>query len=526
MGHGDDAGLRDPARARARSRSSCWSCATTTPSSSAAARWPPSWPPPACGSSSTSAPRPRFGRRATDWELKGVPVRLELGPRDLAEDVVTLVRRDRRRRRSRSPLDGIAGTVAGALDEAQAALLAEATARRDARTADVTTIDEAAEAAATGFARIPWATLGAEGEAELAQDSVTVRCLLPPDGSLPPERRRRRRRSPSSPAPTDRPAVAACATTVPRGSGVGADRPAVDRPGVGLYSRGSQSFAVRRRRGLRPTPFVSDWPRFAPTGPPSPTHPTDERPRGGPAMSVPRACPSRRRAPRRRRRTSSCSTSSRPARSLRVTVDQAGGVDIEGHRRRHPGDLPGPRRARPDRRPVHARGVEPRPRAPAAHARPTSPGRSASRSSVKTVPEPPRRAAALRGHARRRRPTTPSPCAARRAGAASHVTLAYRRHREGPHRLRVGPGAQAGRARSRSTKAHVHRQADARRRSSRDEPPRPDGGAAGARRRQGHLGRHAVRRPRRRPRVGLQAAARTPRSTPGSSSTPTPARSG
>src|SRR5688500_14917069 len=35
-----------------------------------------------------------FGRRATDWEIKGVPVRVEVGPRDLAEGMVTIVRRD------------------------------------------------------------------------------------------------------------------------------------------------------------------------------------------------------------------------------------------------------------------------------------------------------------------------------------------------------------------------------------------------------------------------------------------------
>src|SRR3546814_5072563 len=35
-----------------------------------------------------------FGRRATDWELKGVPVRIEVGPRDLNEGLVTIVRRD------------------------------------------------------------------------------------------------------------------------------------------------------------------------------------------------------------------------------------------------------------------------------------------------------------------------------------------------------------------------------------------------------------------------------------------------
>jgi prolyl-tRNA synthetase len=125
-----------------------------------------------------------MGRRATDWELKGVPVRLELGPRDLAENVVTLVRRIGGGKEPVS-LDGITATVATALDAAQAALLAEATERRDSRTVDVATIAEAAEAAATGWARIPWASLGVEGEAELAKDSVTVRCLVMPDGSLP-----------------------------------------------------------------------------------------------------------------------------------------------------------------------------------------------------------------------------------------------------------------------------------------------------------------------------------------------------
>ena len=35
-----------------------------------------------------------FGRRATEWELKGVPLRIEVGPRDLDAARVILVRRD------------------------------------------------------------------------------------------------------------------------------------------------------------------------------------------------------------------------------------------------------------------------------------------------------------------------------------------------------------------------------------------------------------------------------------------------
>ncbi len=124
------------------------------------------------------------GRRATDWELKGVPVRLELGPRDLAEQSVTLVDRITGDKGPVS-LDGVATAVADALDAAQTSLLADAIAQRDARTVDVSTLDEAREASLTGWARVPWSAIGPEGENELAKSAVTVRCLLRPDGSLP-----------------------------------------------------------------------------------------------------------------------------------------------------------------------------------------------------------------------------------------------------------------------------------------------------------------------------------------------------
>ena len=124
------------------------------------------------------------GRRATDWELKGVPVRLELGPRDLAEGAVTLVDRIAGSKEP-APLEGIAARIVSVLTEAQSTLFAEALARREARTAEVSTIAEAVEAAATGWARIPWADLGVAGEAELGAQGITVRCLVMPDGSLP-----------------------------------------------------------------------------------------------------------------------------------------------------------------------------------------------------------------------------------------------------------------------------------------------------------------------------------------------------
>ncbi len=125
-----------------------------------------------------------FGRRATDWELKGVPVRIEVGPRDLKEGLVTVVRRDTGAKEA-VPVAGIAAAVGDALSAVQANLLAEATALRDQRTVRVESLDEAYEAAQTGFARIRWSLVGEEGETKLAQQAVTVRCLQLPDGSVP-----------------------------------------------------------------------------------------------------------------------------------------------------------------------------------------------------------------------------------------------------------------------------------------------------------------------------------------------------
>ena len=43
----------------------------------------------------------------------------------------------------------------------------------------------AAEASAEGWAKLPWDAVRGEGEATLAEDAVTVRCLQRPDGSVP-----------------------------------------------------------------------------------------------------------------------------------------------------------------------------------------------------------------------------------------------------------------------------------------------------------------------------------------------------
>ncbi len=125
-----------------------------------------------------------FGRRAVDWELKGIPVRVLVGPRDLAEGRVGLVRRDTGEETT-VPVDEVVATVPRLLEDIQAELLARAVRRRDERTVEASSLEEAVEGAKEGFARVPWDLVKDGGEARLAQDAVTVRCLLRPDGTLP-----------------------------------------------------------------------------------------------------------------------------------------------------------------------------------------------------------------------------------------------------------------------------------------------------------------------------------------------------
>jgi prolyl-tRNA synthetase len=125
-----------------------------------------------------------FGRRAVDWELKGVPLRLELGPRDLAAAEMTVADRLSGGKQP-MPLAGAAAAVVTRLATEQRALLDGARAARDARTADAATVPEAVEACAQGWARVPWSAVGEAGEDELARSAITVRCLTRADGSVP-----------------------------------------------------------------------------------------------------------------------------------------------------------------------------------------------------------------------------------------------------------------------------------------------------------------------------------------------------
>src|ERR1700728_3994031 len=124
-----------------------------------------------------------FGRRSIDWKRKGVPARVEVGPRDLAEDkAVVVVRHDR----SKTPvaLGALTAHVRSVSERTTETLHAEALAFRNERTTSVDTLEEAIEAGANGVAVLPWDAVGERGEDRLAEAGITVRCLQRPDGSL------------------------------------------------------------------------------------------------------------------------------------------------------------------------------------------------------------------------------------------------------------------------------------------------------------------------------------------------------
>jgi prolyl-tRNA synthetase len=124
-----------------------------------------------------------FGRRVVGWELKGVPVRVEVGPRDLATGTVTLCRRDTA---TKSPvrLDDAVSEVDKVMELAQTGLLSEARQRLETGTVNVSTLAEAEQAAQSGFAILPGSLLDG-GEDKLNAGGISVRVLQRPDGTLP-----------------------------------------------------------------------------------------------------------------------------------------------------------------------------------------------------------------------------------------------------------------------------------------------------------------------------------------------------
>src|SRR5512141_333397 len=120
------------------------------------------------------------GFKFNDWEMRGVPVRVEIGPKDVEKGSVALARRDRPGREGKSFVSqtGLAATVSDLLTEIQASLLKRATEYRDANIHDVTTYDELKKVVQDGWAFAYWCE-SRECDAKVKEDTKASTSNIP-----------------------------------------------------------------------------------------------------------------------------------------------------------------------------------------------------------------------------------------------------------------------------------------------------------------------------------------------------------
>jgi prolyl-tRNA synthetase len=97
------------------------------------------------------------GWKYAEWEMRGVPLRLEIGPRDIKNEQVMLARRDTRDKLS-SPMDGLVDQVEALLAEIQQALFDRAVAfvaEHTLKTTDRSEFDASLEGR-PGYVVAPW----------------------------------------------------------------------------------------------------------------------------------------------------------------------------------------------------------------------------------------------------------------------------------------------------------------------------------------------------------------------------------
>lgn len=119
----------------------------------------------------------RSGWKFAEYELKGVPVRLALGKRDLEAGTIEVARRDTLSKESR-PLAGIVEYIQNLLDEIQANIYQKALTFREEHTFRVDTWDEFVEKIeAGGFLLAHWDGTAETEEKIKEQTKATIRCI-------------------------------------------------------------------------------------------------------------------------------------------------------------------------------------------------------------------------------------------------------------------------------------------------------------------------------------------------------------
>lgn len=122
------------------------------------------------------------GYKYNDWEMRGVPLRIEIGPRDVEQGAVVFARRDIPGKEGKTfgvPVTGIADATKDTLTAIQANMLRRATEFREANIHRVADYDEFKQVleGPGGFIRVHWAGTG-EDEDRIKEDTkATIRCF-------------------------------------------------------------------------------------------------------------------------------------------------------------------------------------------------------------------------------------------------------------------------------------------------------------------------------------------------------------
>ena len=119
------------------------------------------------------------GFKFNDWEMRGVPVRVEVGPRDVAKESVVLARRDIPGREGKQfvPQEGLSEYIADLLEDIHNAMYAKAQNFLESNTRRPKDYDEFKEVIEGGFARVWWDGSTRDEMRIKEETRATIRCL-------------------------------------------------------------------------------------------------------------------------------------------------------------------------------------------------------------------------------------------------------------------------------------------------------------------------------------------------------------
>jgi prolyl-tRNA synthetase len=119
------------------------------------------------------------GYKFNDWELKGVPTRIEIGPRDVQKNSVALARRDIPGREGKQFVsqDGLGERVQNLLDEIHDAMYQKALQFREENTQEPADYEAFKAAVQEGFARVWWAGTQEDEQRVKEETKATIRCF-------------------------------------------------------------------------------------------------------------------------------------------------------------------------------------------------------------------------------------------------------------------------------------------------------------------------------------------------------------